>query len=130
MSLGNSYLPRERAIKLHARRCIVRNNFIFANHSMRTVITALQKNLATLHATQNLMALEDDIAPVSEIFRLQNVQELKASETLYLPNQQNDAPRALVARHRLVNQALGEMIGAEIHALGLRTLAPSEWSSE
>ena len=36
--------------------------------------------------------------------------------------------QALVARHRLVNQALGEMIGAEIHALGLRTLAPSEWS--
>jgi BolA protein len=38
--------------------------------------------------------------------------------------------QALVARHRLVNQALGEMIGAEIHALGLRTLAPAEWSSE
>ena len=28
ISLGNSYLPRERGLKLHARRCIVRNNFI------------------------------------------------------------------------------------------------------
>ena len=28
VSLGNSYLPRERGIKLHARRCIVRNNMI------------------------------------------------------------------------------------------------------
>ena len=36
----------------------------------------------------------------------------------------------LLARHRLINEALGEMIGAEIHALGLRTLAPSEWSAD
>ncbi len=35
----------------------------------------------------------------------------------------------LLARHRLVNGALGKMIGAEIHALGLRTLSPSEWST-
>ncbi|MDP6544974.1 MAG: GDSL-type esterase/lipase family protein [Phycisphaerae bacterium] len=28
VSLGNSYLPKERTIELHARRCIVRNNFI------------------------------------------------------------------------------------------------------
>jgi len=38
--------------------------------------------------------------------------------------------QTLLARHRLVNAALGEMIGAEIHALGLRTLAPSEWSAD
>ena len=35
-----------------------------------------------------------------------------------------------LARHRLVNAALSGMIGGEIHALGLRTLAPSEWSDE
>jgi BolA family transcriptional regulator, general stress-responsive regulator len=34
--------------------------------------------------------------------------------------------RPLVDRHRMVNDALGEMIGREIHALGLRTLAPGE----
>ena len=28
VSLGNPYMPRGRAVKLHARRCIVRNNFI------------------------------------------------------------------------------------------------------
>ncbi|MDP7289459.1 MAG: GDSL-type esterase/lipase family protein [Phycisphaerae bacterium] len=28
VSLGNSYMPKNRAVKLHARRCIVRNNFI------------------------------------------------------------------------------------------------------
>jgi len=34
--------------------------------------------------------------------------------------------KPLLDRHRMVNDALGEMIGREIHALGLRTLAPGE----
>ena len=34
--------------------------------------------------------------------------------------------KPLLDRHRMVNEALREMIGREIHALGLKTLAPSE----
>jgi BolA protein len=34
--------------------------------------------------------------------------------------------KSLLDRHRMVNEALQEMIGREIHALGLKTLAPSE----
>ena len=33
---------------------------------------------------------------------------------------------SLLHRHRMVNEALRDMIGRDIHALGLRTLAPSE----
>jgi len=33
---------------------------------------------------------------------------------------------SLLDRHRLVNDALRDLIGGEIHALGLRTLAPGE----
>jgi len=36
------------------------------------------------------------------------------------------AGKPLLDRHRMVNDALGGMIGREIHALGLRTLAPGE----
>ncbi len=36
------------------------------------------------------------------------------------------AGRSLLERHRMVYEALGEMIGGEIHALGLRTEAPGE----
>ncbi|MDD9938671.1 MAG: phosphoenolpyruvate mutase [Myxococcales bacterium] len=71
-------------------------NFIFANQSLRTVITALQQNLRTLKETQDLMSVENDIAPVSEIFRLQNVQELKTSEERYLPSSAQDEARAVV----------------------------------
>jgi BolA family transcriptional regulator, general stress-responsive regulator len=34
--------------------------------------------------------------------------------------------KPLLERHRMVNEALRDMIGREIHALGLRTIAPSE----
>jgi phosphoenolpyruvate phosphomutase len=61
-------------------------NFIFANHAVRTVVTALQRNLGILRSTLDLMSIENDIAPVSEVFRLQNVQELKSSEARYLPS--------------------------------------------
>lgn len=61
------------------------SNFIFANHSVRTVVTALQRNLSMLRNTLDLMSIENDIVPVSEVFRLQDVQELKSSEARYLP---------------------------------------------
>jgi len=72
------------------------HNFIFANHSLRTVITALQRNLKTLRQTQDLMSIEDDIVPVSEVFRVQNVQELQNSEERYLPQSQDDVCSALI----------------------------------
>jgi len=34
--------------------------------------------------------------------------------------------KTLLDRHRMVNEALRKMIGREIHALGLKTLSPSE----
>ena len=39
------------------------------------------------------------------------------------------AGRPLVARHRLVYEALGELVGGAIHALSMRTLTPEEWKS-
>ena len=72
------------------------SNFIFANQSLRTVITALERNLRKLHETCDLMSIENEIAPVSEIFRLQNVQELKSSEERYLPSSTQPQASAVV----------------------------------
>jgi phosphoenolpyruvate phosphomutase len=72
------------------------SNFIFANQALRTVVTALQQNLGTLRRTLDLMSIEKSIAPVSEIFRLQNVQELKSSEERYLPSSTAPETSALV----------------------------------
>lgn len=60
------------------------HNFIFANQSLRTVVAALRQNLKKLFESENLMSIETDIAPIDDIFRLQNVQELKEMECRYL----------------------------------------------
>jgi acid stress-induced BolA-like protein IbaG/YrbA len=37
------------------------------------------------------------------------------------------AGKSRVARHQLVNRALGAQMGNEIHALSMKTLTPEEW---
>lgn len=39
------------------------------------------------------------------------------------------AGKSRVARHQIVNRALGAQMGAEIHALSMKTLTPEEWRS-
>ena len=58
---------------------------IWANHLLRSSITAMQETAAKLYQEQTLMAIEQEIAPVKEIFRLQGADELKAAELRYLP---------------------------------------------
>lgn len=36
--------------------------------------------------------------------------------------------RTLLEQHRMVNEAVREMFGDRIHALGLKTIPPSKWS--
>jgi len=39
------------------------------------------------------------------------------------------AGKSRVARHQLVNRALGSQMGNEIHALSMKTLTPDEWKA-
>src|SRR6202451_4177137 len=57
---------------------------IWANHMVRAAISAMQALAAEVHASQTLVHVEDRIAPVSEIFRLQDAEEYSAAEELYL----------------------------------------------
>lgn len=58
---------------------------IWANHLLRSALSAMQNTARTLYREQNLLSIEDKIAPVSEVFRLQGQDELEAAERLYLP---------------------------------------------
>ncbi len=58
---------------------------IWANHLLRSALLAMQKTAATLYRDQSLLSIEDKIAPVSEVFRLQGQEELDRAERLYLP---------------------------------------------
>ena len=58
---------------------------IWANHLLRSSITAMQRTAAKLYKEKTLLAIEHEIVPVREVFRLQNADELREAELQYLP---------------------------------------------
>jgi len=56
---------------------------IWANHIIRSCISAMQKTAANIHATRSLVECEGRIATVPEIFRLQGADELLEAEKRY-----------------------------------------------
>ena len=56
---------------------------IWANHMIRSCITAMQATAANIHATRSLVECEGRVATVSEIFRLQGADELLEAEKRY-----------------------------------------------
>jgi phosphoenolpyruvate phosphomutase len=68
---------------------------IWANQLLRTALAAMQRTARTLAREQTAAAVENEIAPLSEIFRLQGVAELKEAETRFLPQAQR-SDRAIV----------------------------------
>ena len=80
---------------------------IWANHILRSAVTAMQEAARTLHADQGLHALEDRIASVGEIFRLQGAQELQQAEERYLPNRSENTRGIVLAASR--GSELGEL---------------------
>jgi len=57
---------------------------IWANHLLRGSVQKMQEVARQVHRDQNLLAVEDAIAPVGEVFRLQGDDELKEAEKKYL----------------------------------------------
>lgn len=56
---------------------------IWANHLVRSSITAMQQTAQTIYEQESLIDVEDKVASVKEIFRLQNDQELVEAEKKY-----------------------------------------------
>lgn len=68
---------------------------IWANHMLRSAVTAMQSSARKIFEDQCLLRVEEEIAPVREIFRLQSADELEEAEKRYLPSQK-EMPAALV----------------------------------
>jgi phosphoenolpyruvate phosphomutase len=58
---------------------------IWANHLLRASIKAMQRTAAQIYVEQSLSSVEGQVVSVKEVFRLQNVAELKEAEKRYLP---------------------------------------------
>jgi phosphoenolpyruvate phosphomutase len=67
----------------------------------------MQKTARTLKEQEHLLSIEDKVAPVSEIFRLQNAEKLQEAEDRYLPRGGEDTCAIVLAASR--GDELGEL---------------------
>jgi phosphoenolpyruvate phosphomutase len=74
---------------------------IWANHMMRSSITAMQGIARQIHAERSLVNVEPAVAPLAEVFRLQDEDELCQAEALYLPAAADGAEHPAVAGQEL-----------------------------
>lgn len=58
---------------------------IWANHLMRSALSAMQVAAKTIFENQTLVGVEEKVAPLAEVFRLQGENELEKAEKAYLP---------------------------------------------
>ena len=73
---------------------------IWANHMLRSAVTAMQATAAEIHRSQSLAEIEDQIAPVAEIFRLQGDDELREAERRYIGQTASPANAIILAASR------------------------------
>ena len=70
---------------------------IWANHLMRAATAAMQSVAKEIHDSETLVNVEDQVATVNEIFRLQNADEYEAAERLYLTSEASRSAVVLAA---------------------------------
>jgi len=90
---------------------------IWANHNCRAAITAMQRVTRTIFQERTLVSVEDKIAPVKEVFRLQRADELAAAEERYLPRKAETIRAIVLAASQGVE--LGEVTRAKPKAMAL-----------
>ena len=70
---------------------------IWANHLLRSAIGAMQETARRLRADESLLAVEPQVAPLHEVFRLQGDAELEEAERRYLPARESLSAVVLAA---------------------------------
>jgi phosphoenolpyruvate phosphomutase len=58
---------------------------IWANHLMRSALATMQATAKQIFQDQSLMNVEEKVAPLADVFRLQGESELEQAEKAYLP---------------------------------------------
>ena len=67
---------------------------IWANHNMRAAVSAMRQVSTAIRESESLVAVEEEIAPVREVFALTGQAELAAAEARYLAT--GGGPRAIL----------------------------------
>jgi len=80
---------------------------IWANHMVRAAVASMEKISADIYASESVIDVEDNIAPVNKLFSLQGAAELSEAQERYLrPKGTETRAIVLAASH---GHALGEL---------------------
>lgn len=85
---------------------------IWANHLMRSSLTAMQQTAREIFTRQSLAEVEQRVAPLSEVFRLQDEPELAEAEKLYLPITRPGEPMVRVSGRLKVEEVKRGITGS------------------
>jgi len=80
---------------------------IWANHLMRSALTSMQQTAQSIYQDQNLLSVEDKVATIPEVFRIQGAGELADAEKVYLPSTDTSSRAIILAASR--GSELGEL---------------------
>ena len=83
---------------------------IWANHAIRAAVRAMQAVMREIHDSETLVSVEDQIAPLEELFRLQGADELAVAENRYLSSIRPRPQAIVLAATR--GQALADLTDA------------------
>lgn len=83
---------------------------IFANHGLRAAIKNVQETLAELRVQGRASAIDERIAPMTEVYRLMGVDDLQANEAEYLPTDTRAATAVIVAAGKGFEEELMPLI--------------------
>ena len=80
---------------------------VWANHLLRAAIPAMRRVADRIKSDRSVIRVEDEIAPVEELFRLQGADALQDAEKLYLPPAKRPPTAIILAAGR--GDELGEL---------------------
>lgn len=80
---------------------------IWANHNLRSSISAMQATCEKIFRQQHLESVEEAVVPVSEVFRLQGADELADAERRFLPATASNTKALILAYTR--GEEMGEL---------------------
>jgi len=83
---------------------------IWANHLMRSSLAAMQQTARQIFLEQSLVSVEERVAPLEEVFRLQDEPELAEAEKRYLPV--TPAPESRVPGRRAFDEVRKAITGS------------------
>ena len=82
---------------------------IWANYNLRSSISAMQATCRQVFAEQSVTGIGKKIAPLREVFRLQNADELAEAEKRYLPGTSAEQPAKIAGGVKKTAAPLADM---------------------